>query len=92
MDLDRDGWRSVTNDAACVVADLAELQPDLLARVPLIAHQDSMGCWDALCVAARPGDHRRGGCGPAFVAPDVKTFLGSLKLAPPCNASTYGVL
>ncbi len=30
--------------------------------------------------------------GPAFVALDAKTFLGSLKLAPPCNASTHGVL
>ncbi len=38
VDLDRDGWRSITNDAAGVVADLAELQPDLLARVPLIAY------------------------------------------------------
>ncbi len=32
------------------MADLAELRPDLLARVPLIAYQDSMGCWDTLCV------------------------------------------
>ncbi len=30
--------------------------------------------------------------GPAFVALDAKTFLGSLKLAPSCNASTHGVL
>ena len=30
--------------------------------------------------------------GPAFVALDAKTFLGSIKLAPPCNASTHGVL
>ena len=50
VDLDRDGWRFVTNDAAGIVSDLAELRPDLLARVPLIAYQDSMGCWDALRV------------------------------------------
>ena len=50
VDLDRDGWRSVTNDAAGIVSDLAELRPDLLARVPLIAYQDSMGCWDAMRV------------------------------------------
>ncbi len=36
VDLGRDGWRSVTNDAAGIVHDLAELRPDLLARVPLI--------------------------------------------------------
>ncbi len=53
LDLDRGGWRSVTDDAAGVVADLAELRPDLLARVPLIAYQDSMGCWDALCVGPK---------------------------------------
>jgi len=50
VDLDREGWRSVTNDAAGFVADLAELRPDLLARVPLIAYQDSIGQWDALSV------------------------------------------
>ena len=50
VDLDRNGWRSVTNDAAGVVADLAELRPDLLARVPVVPYQDSMGCWDALSV------------------------------------------
>ena len=54
MDLDRDGWRSVTNDAAGVVADLAELRPDLLARVPLVPYRDSMGRWNALC-ASREG-------------------------------------
>ncbi len=43
VDLDRDGWRSVTHDAAGVVHDLAELRPDLLTRVPLIAYRDSMG-------------------------------------------------
>jgi len=53
VDLHRDGWRSVTNDDAGVVADLAELQPDLLARVPLIPYQDSMGCWNALCVGPK---------------------------------------
>lgn len=50
VDLDRDGWRSVTNDAEGVVADLAELRPDLLARLPLIPYRDSMGRWDALRV------------------------------------------
>ena len=91
VNLGHDGWRSVTNDAGCIVADLAELQPDLLTCVPLIAHQDSLVCWNALCIAARPGDHRRRGCGLGFVALDAKTFLGGLKLAPPCNASTHAV-
>ena len=50
VDLDRDGWRSVTNDAEGVVADLAELLPDLLARIPLVPYRDSTGRWDALCV------------------------------------------
>ncbi len=50
VDLDSNDWRSVTNDAPGVVADLAELRPDLLARMPLIAYQDSMGCWNALYV------------------------------------------
>ena len=49
VDLDREGWRSVINDAAGIVADLAELRPDLLARVPLVVYRDSMGQWDALC-------------------------------------------
>jgi hypothetical protein len=53
MDLDRRGWRSVTHDAAGVVADLAELRPDLLARVPLIPYCDSRGRWDALRVGPR---------------------------------------
>jgi len=48
VDLNRDGWRSVANDAAGVIDDLAELHPDLLARVPLILYQDSSGRWDAL--------------------------------------------
>lgn len=53
VDLDCDGWRSVTNDAAGVVADLAELRLDLLARVPLVPYRDSMGRWDALCVSCK---------------------------------------
>ena len=53
VDLDRDGWRSVTHDAAGIVHDLAELQPDLLNRVPLIAYRDSMGQWDALRVSSK---------------------------------------
>ena len=53
MYLDRDGWRSVTNDAAGVVADLAELRPDLLARVPLVFCQDSMGRLNALCTSRK---------------------------------------
>jgi hypothetical protein len=48
VDLDRDGWRSVTNDAAGIVHDLAELRPDLLARVPLIPYRDSVGEWHVL--------------------------------------------
>lgn len=51
VDLDRDGWRSVTNDAEGVTSDLAELRPDLLARVPLIPYRDSMGRFDALSVS-----------------------------------------
>ena len=43
VDLNRDGWRSVANDAAGVIDDLAELRPDLLSRVPLILYQDSSG-------------------------------------------------
>ena len=50
MDLDRDGWRSVTNDAAGVVADFAELRLDLLAQIPLILHRDNMGQLDGLYV------------------------------------------
>ena len=53
VDLNREGWRSVTNDAAGVVADLAELLPDLLARVPLIPYRDSMGRWDALRASSK---------------------------------------
>ncbi len=32
------------------MADLAERQPDVLARVPLVAYQNSTGQWDALPV------------------------------------------
>lgn len=53
VDLDRDGWRSVTNDAAGVVADLEQLRPDLLARTPLIPYRDSEGRWDALRVGSK---------------------------------------
>ena len=53
VDLDRDGWRSVTHDTAGIVHDLAELRPDLLARVPLIAYRDSMGQWNALRVTSK---------------------------------------
>lgn len=48
VDLGCDGWRSVTNDAAGVVSDLAEMRPDLLARALLVPYRDSMGRWDAL--------------------------------------------
>ena len=51
VDLDRGGWRSVTNDAEGVVSDLAELRPDLLAHVRLVPYQDSMGRGDALRVS-----------------------------------------
>jgi hypothetical protein len=51
--LDRDGWRSVTSDAAGVAADLAELRPDLIARCPLIPYRDSHGRWDALRVGPK---------------------------------------
>lgn len=47
--LKRDGWRSVTDDAAGVVFDLAELRPDLLARIPMIPYRNSLGFWNALC-------------------------------------------
>ena len=49
VDLGRDGWRSVASDAAGVVSDLAELRPDLLARIPMIPYRDSLGSWNALC-------------------------------------------
>ena len=39
VDLNRHGWRSVANDAAGVIHDLAELRPDLLSRVPLVLYQ-----------------------------------------------------
>lgn len=55
MDLDREGWRSVTHDAAGVMGDLAELRPDLLARMPLAVYRDSMGQWDALCTNREGG-------------------------------------
>ena len=61
VDLGRDGWRSVTDDAAGIVSDLAELRPDLLARVPLVLYRDSMGCWDVLCVGPK-GTFKR--CSP----------------------------
>lgn len=52
VDLDRDGWRSVTNDAAGVVADLAELRPDLAyGPIPYIVYQDSTGRWDVLRIS-----------------------------------------
>ena len=53
VDLDLPGWNSVTNDAAGVVADLAELRPDIFARLPLIAYRDSDGRWDGLRVGPR---------------------------------------
>lgn len=43
VDLDRNGWRSITSDTVGAVSDFAELRPDLLARVPLVPCQDSMG-------------------------------------------------
>ncbi len=49
MDLNRDGWRSVTDDAAGVVSDLAKLRPDLLAHIPMVLYRDSLGVWNALC-------------------------------------------
>lgn len=55
VDLDRKGWRSVFNDAAGVVSDLAELRPDLLARVPLIVYRESTGQWNALCTDRKGG-------------------------------------
>lgn len=53
VDLDRPGWNSVTNDAAGVVADLAELRPDIFACLPLIPYRDSDGRWDGLRVGPR---------------------------------------
>ena len=55
VDLCREGWRSVTHDAAGVVSDLAELRPDLLARAPLIVYRDRTGQWDALCTKRKGG-------------------------------------
>lgn len=55
MDLCREGWRSVANYAAGVVADLAELRPDLLARAPLVVYRDSTGQRDALCTKWKGG-------------------------------------
>lgn len=49
VDLDLDGWRSVTDDAEGVVADFTELRPDLLACIPIIPYRNSKGRWDALC-------------------------------------------
>ena len=49
VDLDRDGWRSVTDDAWGIVEELGELRPDLAyGSVPLIVYRDSTGCWDAM--------------------------------------------
>ena len=53
VDLDRDGWRSVTHDTVGGVYDFAELRPDMLNRVPLIAYRDSMGQWNALGVSSK---------------------------------------
>ncbi len=54
VDLDWKGWRSATNDAAGIVHDLAELRPDLLARVPLIPYRDSMGKSHVLRATSKP--------------------------------------
>ena len=52
VDLDREGWRSVTNDAWGIVEELAELRPDLAyGSAPLIVYRDSMGGWDAMRIA-----------------------------------------
>jgi hypothetical protein len=49
VDLDPDGWRSVTNDAWDIVSELAELRPDLAyGSVPCIVYRGSMGQWDAM--------------------------------------------
>ena len=48
IDLDRDGWRSVTNDCSGVVSELAELRPDLARSVPYVVYRDSTGRWDAM--------------------------------------------
>ena len=50
--LDRQGWRSVTNDAWGIVEELADLRPDLAyGSAPLIVYRDSMGGWDAMRIA-----------------------------------------
>ncbi len=52
VDLNRDGWRSVTNDPWGVVSELAELRPDLAyGSVPCIVYRDSMGQWDAMRIS-----------------------------------------
>lgn len=53
VDLHYEGWRSVIHDASGIVHDLAELRPDLVDRVPLIAYRNSMGQWDALRVSGK---------------------------------------
>lgn len=53
VDLDRRGWNTVTHDAEGVIADLAELRPDLLARFRLVPYRDSTGRWDALRVSPK---------------------------------------
>lgn len=49
VDLDRDGWCSVTNDAWGTVEELVEWRPDLAYDdVPMIVYRDSTGRWDAM--------------------------------------------
>ena len=47
VDLDRDGWRSATNDADGIVVELAEMRPDLAHRVQYLVYHDSTGHRDA---------------------------------------------
>ncbi len=55
IDVALPGCQSVTDDAAGVVADLAEWCPGALAAVPLIVYREPMGRWDGLRVDPPPG-------------------------------------
>ena len=53
VDLDGDGWRSITSDACGVVSELAELRPDLAyGSVPFIIYRDSMGRRDTMRIGS----------------------------------------
>ena len=55
VDLDATGWRLVTNDAAGVVFDLTELQPDLLPRLPMVPTETAWGSGTPSAPTSRAG-------------------------------------